>query len=72
MFFVGNEQKSNLYNIITINNKMPMMFDNFEVCFCNECEAKWDDDISSCTNPDCLNCDIYHNPHDQEFDFALA
>lgn len=70
MFLIGSEQKSNFFNIITIGNKMPLMFDKFDLCFCSECESKWDIDVASCTNPDCLNCDLYDNPYDFETAFA--
>lgn len=72
MYFIESEQRFNLKTSITIGNKMPMLFEQFDVCFCSECESSWDDDIESCTNPDCLNCSIHDNPYDTLDQYALA
>lgn len=69
MYTLSSQQQFDLHSGFVMMPRDSLIFEPIHVQFCNECSCKFDVDIDSCTNAECLNCDIYENPYD---DFCSA
>jgi len=70
MYFLSAEKSFDLHKQVTLTAKDSLIFEPLTLNFCKECDCAFDTDINSCTNAECLNCDIYENQYDDNFAYA--